>query len=121
MAQYARSLLAGLCVALAAAPASAAPQAQSALECSIAADMAVVAKSLAAEKIARAKADTIMERIYQVSGSPRGHELMKEILDAAYALSTAASGGTAQHFAESLFATCLQSGGNMDDVLGQRL
>jgi hypothetical protein len=121
MARYASALFAGLWLALAATAASAAPQAQSALECSVAADMAVVAKSLAAEKIARTKADTIMERIYRVSGSPRGKEMMKEILDAAYALNSAAAGGTAQHFAESLFASCLQSGGNMDDVLGERL
>ncbi|HEX4927950.1 MAG TPA: hypothetical protein VFV74_08135 [Burkholderiales bacterium] len=121
MRHYAGVLVAGAAFALAAAPVGAAPQAQGPLECSIAADMAVVAKSLAAEKIARPKADTIMERIYRVSGSPRGKEMMKEILDAAYALNSAAAGGTAQHFAESLFASCLQSGGDMDGVLGERL
>ena len=63
----------------------AAPRAQSALECGIAADMAVVAHSLAREEVQRTKADTIMARIYDVSQSDRGKELMKDILDAAYA------------------------------------
>ena len=62
----------------------AAPRAESALECGIAADMAVVAHSLAKEDVQRTKADTIMARIYDVSQSDRGKELMKEILDAAY-------------------------------------
>lgn len=108
-----------------AAVTSAAPRAQSALECGIAADMAVVAKSLAAEEIARAKADTIMARIYDVSQSDRGQQLMKEIVDAAYAGGSAAAGGSApnsaQRFAESLYATCVKSGGDMDPVLGKKL
>jgi hypothetical protein len=108
----------------------AAPRAQSPLECGIAADMAVVAKSLAVEAIDRAKADTIMARIYDVSGSDRGKELMKEIVDAAYAAGGAAAGGSApdsapansaQKFAESLYATCVKSGGDMDSVLGKKL
>ncbi|HUQ74519.1 MAG TPA: hypothetical protein VM183_07320 [Burkholderiales bacterium] len=103
----------------------AAPRAESALECGIAADMAVVAHSLAKEQVQRAKADTIMARIYDVSESDRGRELMKEILDAAY-VSNAAAGGTTpgqsgQKFAEDLYATCLQSGGDMDPVLGKKL
>lgn len=104
---------------------AAAPRAQSALECGIAADMAVVAKSLAAEKIERAKADTIMARIYDVSKSDRGKELMKQIVDAAYAGGSAAAGGSApnaaQVFAENLYATCVKSGGDMDPVLGRKL
>lgn len=105
----------------------AAPRAESALECGIAADMAVVAHSLAKEEVQRAKADTIMARIYDVSQSDRGKELMKDILDAAYApqthLPNAAAGGSAssQKFAEDLFATCMKSGGNMDPVLGKKL
>jgi hypothetical protein len=107
---------------LAVAPAGvAAPRAQSALECGIAADMAVVARSLAVENIERGKADTVMARIYDVSASKRGKELMKEILDAAYATGQVASGGSAHTFAESLLATCLKSGGDMDAVLGKRL
>ncbi|HEX7053411.1 MAG TPA: hypothetical protein VF211_05680 [Burkholderiales bacterium] len=105
--------------------AGAAPRAQNPLECGIAADMAVVARSLAAERIERAKADTIMARIYDVSGSERGRELMKQIVDAAYAVPAAAAGGTAQgsaqQFAENLYATCVKSGGDMDAVLGKRL
>ncbi len=113
-------------LAAATAGAFAAPRAQSALECGIAADMAIVAKSLAAEEIERAKADTIMARIYDVSGSERGKELMKEIVDAAYAANgTAGAGGTAQNsaqtFAEKLYATCLNSGGDMDPILGKKL
>jgi hypothetical protein len=112
------------------APSHAAPRAESALECGIAADMAVVARSLAAEKIERAKADTIMARIYDVSASERGQQLMREIVDAAYARGSAAAGGTApsaeqtnspQDFAETLYATCLKSGGDMDPVLGRKL
>ena len=95
----------------------AAPRAESALECGIAADMAVVAHSLAKEEVLRAKAETIMARIYDVSQSDRGRELMKEILDAAYV----AKIGTSQQFAEELFATCMKSGGDMDPVLGRKL
>ena len=113
-------------------PAAAAPRAQSALECGIAADMAVVAKSLAAEAIERAKADTIMARIYDVSQSERGQQLMKEIVDAAYAANAAGNAGgnaaaggsapdSAQAFAENLYATCVKSGGDMDPVLGKKL
>ena len=115
----ARSLV--LAGALAATGTVAAPRAQSELECGIAADMAVVAKSLAAEEVARAKADSIMSRIYDVSSSQRGQELMKEILDAAYAHGSAAAGGSAQNFAENLYATCVKSGGDMDPVLGRKL
>ncbi len=115
----ARSLV--LAGALATSAAVAAPRAQSELECGIAADMAVVAKSLAAEEITRAKADSIMSRIYDVSSSERGQELMKEILDAAYSRGSAAAGGSAQKFAESLYTTCVKSGGDMDPVLGRKL
>ena len=117
-----KTLIALAVTGLAATGAIAAPHAQSALECGIAADMAVVARSLAAEDIERAKADTIMVRIYDVSGSQRGQELMKEIVDAAYAgKSTAGNGASAQKFAQNLYATCLESGGDMDPVLGKKL
>ncbi|HET7366529.1 MAG TPA: hypothetical protein VFJ70_23395 [Burkholderiales bacterium] len=97
--------------------ASAAPRAESALECGIAADMAVVAHSLAREEIQRTKADTIMARIYDVSQSDRGKELMKDILDAAYI----SKGPSSQEFAEELYSTCMKSGGDMDQVLGKKL
>ena len=105
----------------------AAPRAESATECGIAADMAVVAHSLAKEQIQRPQADAIMVRIYDVSDSQRGKELMKDITDAAYSSQgnpggSASAGGTAsgQKFAEQLFATCMKSGGDMDGVLGRR-
>ena len=104
---------------LAAGSASAAPRAESALECGIAADMAVVAHSLAREEVQRNKADAIMVRIYDVAASPRGMELMNDIMEAAYARSGA--GPSAQKFAEDLLSTCLKSGGNMDTVLGRKL
>jgi hypothetical protein len=110
-----RALLAAALVAAGAA--QAAPRAESALECGIAADMAVVAHSLAREEIQRPKASQIMARIYDVAASDRGSELMKDILDAAYATRDA----TAQQFAEELFAACMKTGGNMDTVLGRRL
>ena len=111
---------------IAAASAQAAPRAESAMECGIAADMAVVAHSLAQEHIQRPQADAIMVRIYDVSGSDRGKQLMREIMDAAYRAGegAASSGGTrppdAQQFAEDLFSTCMKTGGDMDPMLGQR-
>ncbi len=99
----------------------AAPRAESALECGIAADMAVVAHSLAQEQIQRQKADTIMARIYDVSNSERGQALMKEILDAAYVPTGPAADKTSQEFAENLYSTCMKSGGDMDPVLGKKL
>jgi hypothetical protein len=99
----------------------AAPRAETPLECGIAADMAIVAHSLAREQIKRDKADAIMARIYDVKGSERGTALMKEILDAAYVPTAAAGGTSSQSFAEDLYATCIKSGGDMDAVLGRKL
>jgi hypothetical protein len=111
-----KTLLAVLLGALAAS-ALAAPKAESAMECGIAADMAVVARSLAQEEVQLPQAGAIMARIYDVSESARGKELMKDILDAAYRT----SGATSQKFAEDLFAACIKTGGNMDTILGRRL
>jgi hypothetical protein len=99
------------------AAAFAAPKAESAIECGIAADMAVVARSLAEEEVQRPQAIAIMARIYDVSESERGSELMTDILDAAYRTRDASS----QKFAEDLFTACMKTGGNMDNVLGRRL
>src|SRR5512138_3898772 len=99
---------AALCIA----GAQAAPRAESAVECGIAADMAVVAHSLAKEEIQRPKANLIMARIYDVAESQRGKEIMKEILDAAYSERLAAAGGSGQKFAEELFTACMKTGGN---------
>ncbi len=114
MKSIAGVVLAGLILS---AAASAAPRAESALECGIAADMAVVAHSLAREQVQRPKAGAIMARIYDVAGSDRGQALMQDILAAAYSH----RGPSSQQFAEDLFATCLKSGGDMDPVLGRRL
>jgi hypothetical protein len=117
-----KTTIAALGAALYLTGAHAAPRAESAIECGIAADMAVVAHSLAREDVLRPKANQIMGRIYDVSSSDRGKEIMQEILDAAYAQSTAAAGGgTGQKFAEELFAACMKTGGNLDGVLGKRL
>jgi lipopolysaccharide export LptBFGC system permease protein LptF len=116
MLQFTRLTAALFGVALATG-ANAAPRAESALECGIAADMAVVAHSLAKEQIQRTKANTIMARIYDVSQSDRGKELMQDILDAAYI----SKGPSSQEFAEELYSTCMKSGGNMDQVLGKKL
>lgn len=112
-----KRLLAVLLGGLAAGGALAAPKAESAMECGIAADMAVVARSLAQEEVQRPHAGAIMARIYDVSESARGKELMKDILDAAYR----SNGDSSQKFAEELFAACMKTGGNMDMVLGKRL
>ena len=103
---------------LQATSAPAAPHAESALECGIAADMAIVAHSLAREEVQRPKAGAIMQRIYDVAASDRGQRLMTDILAAAYAVQ---GSGSSQKFAEDLFATCMASGGNMDTILGKRL
>jgi len=117
-----KHMLGALAAILCAAAVQAAPRAESAQECGIAADMAVVAHSLAREEVQRPKANLIMERIYDVAESERGKEIMKEILDAAYAQSTAAAGGgTGQKFAEELFSACMETNGNLDSVLGKRL
>ena len=105
--------------------AHAAPRAESPMECGVAADMAVVAHSLAREQIQRQKADAIMVRIYDVSESDRGKQLMRDITDAAYGAdqqADASAGGTAssQHFAEEVYTTCMKSGGDMDTILGRR-
>jgi lipopolysaccharide export LptBFGC system permease protein LptF len=108
-----------------ASAAQAAPRAESAMECGVAADMAVVAHSLARERIQRPKAQAIMVRIYDVGESARGKELMRDIIDAVYSKpkdAGASAGGTSsQKFAEELFATCMESGGDMDPILGRRL
>ena len=83
--------------------------------------MAVVARSLAQEAVQRPLATAIMARIYDVSESTRGRELMRDILDAAYREDSAAGGGSSQKFAEDLFAVCMKTGGNMDTVLGRKL
>ena len=115
-------LLAALAAVCFTAGAQAAPRAESAVECGIAADMAVVAHSLAKEEVQRPKANQIMARIYDVAGSERGQEIMTEILDAAYAQNTAAAGGgSGQRFAEQLFTVCMKSNGDLDSVLGKRL
>jgi lipopolysaccharide export LptBFGC system permease protein LptF len=108
-----------------ASAAQGAPRAESAIECGVAADMAVVAHSLAREQIQRPKAHAIMVRIYDVSDSDRGKELMRDIIDAAYSKPRDASAGSgkasSQQFAEELYATCMKSGGDMDPILGRRL
>ena len=107
-------LVAGLFAGgLAISAAQAAPRAESAMECGIAADMAVVAHSLAAERLEQAKAGAIMARIYDVTASQRGKELMDDILNAAYRSNDSApAGGTAgangQKSAENLFAVCMK-------------
>ena len=97
-----------------------APRAQSAEECGIAADMALVAQSLAREEVLPAKAGAIMARIYDVAGSERGAALMRNILETAYSRNAAAVAATPR-LAEELFSACMASGGNMDTVLGRSL
>lgn len=105
--------------------AHAATRAESAMECGVAADMAVVAHSLAREQIQRPKADAIMVRIYDVAESDRGKQMLRDITDAAYGAQEqqgASAGGTAssQDFAEQLYTTCMKTGGDMDTILGRR-
>jgi len=111
-----KTLLAAILTGGIAVSAWAAPKAESALECGIAADMAVVARSLAEEEVQRPQAGKIMARIYDVSDSARGRELLKDIIDAAYR-----NDGASQKFAEDLFTACMKTGGNMESVLGREL
>ena len=111
-------LLVTLAGALAFGSACASPKAESAAECGIAADMAVVARALAQEQVQRPQAGAIMARIYDVSDSDRGKELMKDILEAAYRTPVSTE---SQNFAEELFTACIKSGGDMDTILGKRL
>lgn len=94
-----------------------APRAQSAQECAVAADMALVAQSLAGEAIQQPKALAIMARIY----GERSNALMSAIVNAAYVRSAAAGASAAHTFAEELLSTCLKSSGNMDAILGTSL
>lgn len=113
-----KSLFVVLAGALAAGSAYAAPKAESAVECGIAADMAVVARALAQEQVQRPQASAVMARIYDVSESDRGKELMRDILEAAYRTPVSTD---SQNFAEELFNACIKSGGDMDTILGKRL
>lgn len=92
-----------------------APRAESALECQVAADMAVVARSLAEEQVQRPKASAIMSRIYDIGASERARQLMQQILDVAYIEKDSSS----KNFAEELFVACLGNDGDMDSVLGR--
>lgn len=112
-----KMLFAVLVGGMAVSSALAAPKAENAQECGIAADMAIVARSLAEEQVQQPQAGAIMARIYDLGDSARGKELMKDILDAAYRSENHSS----QKFAEELFAVCMKTGGNMDTVLGKRL
>lgn len=91
---------------------------ESAEECGVAADMAIVARSLAEEEVQAPKAATIMERIYNVADTQRGVDLMNDIIAAAYKKESMLS---SRAFAEQLFATCLKTGGDLELVLGKRL
>ena len=94
----------------------AAPRAENERECTIAADMAVVARALAEERLERPKAELIMRRIYDVTPTARGQEMLKTILQAAYTQREPAG-----KFASKLFLVCMSTGGNMDEVLGVTL
>ena len=95
--------------------ASAAPRAENEQECTVAADMAVVARALAEEKLEVPKAELIMRRIYNISPL-RGEELLQTILEAAYRKVEPAG-----EFASKLFAACMVTGGDMDAILGVKL
>ena len=109
-------LAAFICIVLVmiASYAWAAPKAQNPQECNVAADMAIVARSLSAEGIDRRKADTIMGHIYDVAESERGQQLMDAILATAYRMADTAPA----LFATELLGHCMRSGGDMDAMIG---
>jgi hypothetical protein len=97
---------------LLAASALGAPRAESPQECTVAADMAVVARSLAEEQVQRPKASAIMSRIYDTGATELGKELMQQILATAYLKKHS----SIENFAEELLVACLRNEGDM----GQR-
>lgn len=113
-----KPICAALLVALMATPplAVAAPKAKSSYECALAADMALVARALAEDKIDRDKASSIMARIYTAE-SERGRDLVKAIIGAAFH----PSAPSAAQFSELLGQTCMRANGDMDSVLGVSL
>lgn len=106
-------LLIGFVVAGIAVSVHAAPRANSAEECALAADMALVARSLAAEKIDRPTADRVLRLVYTIH-SPVGEELLKAITDTAYR----PTAPDPADYARMLMQACMRSGGDMDGVLG---
>jgi hypothetical protein len=114
---FGRLFAIGACLLLAwPAAASGAPQARNAQECTLAADMAIVARALAEERLDPGRAETVMRRIYDLSLAADREELMRAILDAAYREREPAG-----RFATRLFGVCMLERGNMDRVLGTRL
>jgi hypothetical protein len=95
-------------------PAKAAPRAQSAEECTLIADMAVVARALAEEKVDQALAEPIMLRIYDLK--PRGLEMLRAVIVASFAQNESAEAWSAK-----VHLTCMVRGGYLDSILGTPL
>lgn len=89
----------------------AAPRVQSGEECQLLADMALVARALAEDKMPRDQADRIMARIYKVT--EHGVAFMNLITAAAYR-----DEGGAGDFASRFLQTCVNARGNVDSILG---
>ncbi len=84
--------------------------------CSIAADMVLVARALASESVARAKADAIMALVYaEYADGGRSDRLRNELTDFGYRRSDAPL-----ELAHELMAACLTHGGLLGPILGTR-
>lgn len=106
------AIIAGILLACYVTSAQAAPRVSSAEECATLADLAITARAMALEELERDKAERLVARIY-IADSERPRELMRLVLEAAYA-----SKASPLEFARSFYATCVGNGGNVDGILG---
>ncbi len=82
--------------------------------CAIVADMALVARSLAVEKVGRALAARVMAQVYVSSAGSEAAVLIRErVLATAYGRSDAP-----MDFARMVGSACLRSGGDQDAMFG---
>ena len=93
------------------------PRAESGAECTAFADMAIVARALAAGRVEQGQSAQIMSTIYSVT-EPRHALMMAAIIRAAFTDPTARTPG---EFATAFLMACAEGRGNVDGFLGVRL
>ena len=84
--------------------------------CMVATDMALVARALAQQGVARSTAERVMAAIYLSEAEPTVAELRRRVTDRAYARQ-----GTPQELAQDIFARCMGSGGDIDATFGREI
>lgn len=111
-----RVLLLAAALAFASSPPAAAQQTQNLTEqgCGIAADMTLVARALAVEKVGRALAGRIMAQVYVgVSGTQAAVALRERVIDLAYSRTEAP-----MDLARLVGEACLRTGGDQGAMFG---